>query len=60
MPVYRYRCPECSTVTEVVAPMTKAPPDNSFKCDKCGAKVRRDYKGEAAYTDFHPTKGSAR
>lgn len=55
MPTYRFVCPECRSITEVIASIKERP--EWVECDKCGTESGRDYRGEKAATNYHPTKG---
>lgn len=55
MPTYRYRCPKCETVTDIMHPMSD---DSKKECTKCKQELvrkpmtdsRPTFKGEGFYT----------
>lgn len=45
MPIYRYECPKCEEVTEVVRSVSDRHP-RFVPCDSCGERAERSYSAE--------------
>jgi putative FmdB family regulatory protein len=55
MPTYRYRCPQCETVTDLMHPMSDDTPKVCITCDttmvrKPMTDSRPTFKGDGFYT----------